>query len=428
MRIYLLAMLFSLLNAFSSEDPSFVSIYAVDGRDNKVLREQNSGKSLIPASCMKVVTTGAALHLLDPEMRFETRLEYEGTIDPDGTLHGNLIILGGGDPCLGSGKWKEQLGIWGMAVSQLGIKKIAGKVIGDASKWEKAMAVPSWTWEDLGNYYGAGASALSFHENSYSLTFKPGAKEGDPTEILSLDPPLPDLLLINEVTTGPAHSGDRACIYGAEFLPMQSVRGTIPAEVPSFTIRGAIPDPASTVAALLTQELKELGISVERCFFARTLPTLIHTTHSPPLKEIVYWTNQKSINLYAEHLLKKMGEGSTDAGVKAVTAFWESQGIDLAGFHMADGSGLSRKNCVTAKQMVSILLKMKESKVFPLFLRSLPDQTRCKAKSGYMSQVRGLVGYFDDEVAFAILTNHNLLPCPIEGIVVMQEGYSTSER
>jgi hypothetical protein len=123
------------------------------------------------------------------------------------------------------------------------------------------------------------------------------------------------------------------------------------------------------------------------------------------LKEIVYWTNQKSINLYAEHLLKKMGEvvfkeGSTKAGIKAVTDFWRSKKIDLDGFNMADGSGLSRKNLVTAQQFVSILSQVKNTDVFSVFMQSLPQG---------MSLVRGYVGYADD-VVFALLVNQCLDP------------------
>lgn len=285
-------------------------------------------------------------------------------------------------------------------------------MIGDASKWEKALAVPSWAWEDLGNYYGAGASALSFHENAYALVFKPGSNVGDDTMILRTDPPLPTLVLQNEVKTGPAGSGDRACIYGSEFSPVQSVRGTVPAAVNEFTIKGAIPDPAEFCASLLTQELQERGITVKnRALPVQNTKVDFHTTYSPTIGEIVHWTNQKSINLYAEHLLKAVGEevsheGSTQAGLKAVANFLTSQKVDLGGFNMMDGSGLSRKNLITAKQLVSVLLKMKQSELFPVFFQSLPvEDGAIRAKSGSMSFIRSYAGYAGN-IAFAIVVNH----------------------
>jgi D-alanyl-D-alanine carboxypeptidase/D-alanyl-D-alanine-endopeptidase (penicillin-binding protein 4) len=397
-----------------------VGIYAVDSRTGKAVAQKNSDLSLMPSSCMKVVTTAAALHLLGADARFETYLEYEGVIDSNKTLHGNLYIRGGGDPCLGSGRvsgtlsWKKQIEVWAEAVQKLGIQSIEGNVIGDATRWEKALAVPSWSWEDLGNYYGAGACALSFHENSYSLFFKPDEKVGGNASVVRTDPPVPMLAFQNEVTTGPEGSGDCACIYGSEFSPTQFVRGTIPAAVNEFSIKGAVPDPAAHCADLLSRELQERGILIgHQEIKPQSKRVVFHTTFSPTVGEIVYWTNQKSINLYAEHLLKKMGEvvygeGSTAAGIKAVINFWKTQGIDLSGFNMVDGSGLSRKNMVTTTQFVAMLLKIKTSAVFPIFFKSLPqNQLLIKAKDGSMSHAKGYVGYAGD-IAFAIIVNQCL--------------------
>ena len=403
---------------FCSIDHAIVSVYAVRCDTQEVLIDQNSDLSMTPASCMKIATTAAALNLLDPESRFVTHLEYDGWIDEMKTLHGNLYIRGGGDPCLGSDRisgtlsWDKQIEAWGDAVKKLGIRKIEGKVVGDASKWEKALAVPSWNWEDLGNYYGAGASALSFHENSYSLIFHPGQRVGDPAVILRVEPPLSALAFQNEVKTGPEGSGDQACIYGAEFSSLQFIRGSVPAAVKEFAIRGSIPDPGATCAEFLVKKLVENGIAIEEKKWPQQASRIsFSTTCSPTIKEIVHHTNQKSVNLFAEHLLKQMGwvvsnEGSTAAGIKAVTDFWSSHQIDLGGFNMVDGSGLSRKNLVTAKQLVQMLVIMKKSKAFPIFFESLPEQENgMRAKSGFMSSVKGYAGYTGD-IAFAILANH----------------------
>jgi len=392
-------------------DHATVSAYAVHMGTGEVLIDENSNKSLIPASCLKVVTTAAALHILGPESKFQTDLTIDGVIE-EGTLKGNLIILGGGDPCLGSGaSWEKQIETWVEAVQKKGVKKIDGKVIGDASLWEKALAAPSWEWEDLGNYYGAGACALTFHENNYSVFFKPGKKEGEETAILRTEPVITTISLQNEVRTGPIGSGDRACIYGAEFSPVQHLRGTIPLGVNEFAIKGSIPDPADFCAKLLENALQKRGIAVGNQLIAQGKKrTVLHTTFSPPLKEIVHQTNQKSVNLYAEHLLKKIGqqvlnEGSTNAGAKAIVDYWKKEKIDLEGFNMVDGSGLSRKNLVTAKQLVSMLLKMKKSEHFPIFLESLPQKSeQIRAKSGSHSLLRGYTGYAGD-IAFAILVN-----------------------
>lgn len=410
---------FAFSNDSCSLDHAIVSVYAVRCDNGQVLLNENCDLSMTPASCMKIVTTGAALHLLGANSRFETHLEYDGWIDEGQTLHGNIYIRGGGDPCLGSDRisgslaWKKQIETWALAIQKLGIHKIKGRVVADATKWEKALAVPSWTWEDLGNYYGAGASALSFHENLYSIFFRPASAIGEKTTIVRTDLPLPFLVFQNEVKTGPEGSGDQACIYGSEFSSTQFIRGTIPSGVDEFSIRGSIPDPSSFCSELLTQELLKRRVRIENEDIEQKDRISFHTTYSPKISEIVHWTNQKSINLYAEHLLKKMGEvayneGSTVAGIKAVTDFWRSQNIDLGGFNLADGSGLSRKNLITTRQLVEILLKMKKSVFFPVFFESLPQKDDLmRGKTGSMSLIKGYVGY-TDKIAFAILVNQ----CP----------------
>jgi D-alanyl-D-alanine carboxypeptidase/D-alanyl-D-alanine-endopeptidase (penicillin-binding protein 4) len=390
-----------------------VGAYAVNMRTGQVLIDEYSDMSLMPGSCIKLITTAAALELLGPESRFETHLQYDGTIQK-GVLHGNLYIRGGGDPCLGSFRfvgWQKQTELWVEAIEKLGIQTIEGSVIGDATAWEKALAVPTWCWEDLGNYYGAGACALTFHENLYSLVFKPGEKVGAKTAIVRLDPPASHFTIQSEVTTGPVGSGDRACIYGSEYSPLAFAYGTIPAGVSEFAIKGAIADPPAFCAQTLADALKERGIAIKGKALERKNRTSFHTTYSPPLSEIVYWTNQKSINLYSEHLLKKMGQtlhhqGSTGAGIAAVTDFLASKNIDLQGLFIADGSGLSRKNILTAKQLVSLLVRMKSSPHFSLFLQSLPTKLQhIRVKTGSFSPVRCYAGYAGD-IAFALLVNH----------------------
>lgn len=394
-----------------------VGYHAVRRDTGEVLLSENADLSLVPSSCIKVVTVGAALRLLDPKERFETHLEYDGWIDEYKTLHGNLYIRGGGDPCLGSERlsgslpWKEQIGLFADAVEKIGIRSIKGDIIGDATLWEKAGAAPSWCWEDLGNYYGAGASALSFHENAYTASFRPGKELGDQTELLRTEPPIFNLLIHNEVTSGPEGSGDRAWIFGTEYSPVQFMRGTIPLGVEAFSIKGAIPDPANVCADLLSKELEERGIRIEGETIQGGKRVSFHVTYSPIIGEIAHVVNQNSMNLYAEHLVKKIGEkvsgeGSTRAGTEAIKTFWRSQNIDLCGWNIVDGSGLSRKNLMTARQSVALLLNMEKSDQFSRFYLSLPQmEGSMRAKSGTQSMIKGYVGY-TDHIAFAIFVNH----------------------
>ena len=164
-----------------------ISFYAYDLDSNIVVAGLGENKSLVPASTMKLITTATALELLGPGKRFSTSIKYSGEIDSNCVLNGDIYIVGGGDPCLGSERFSEHYGNfinkWANEIIKLGIDSINGRVIGDASVFSDQMIPSTWIWADLGNYYGAGPCGLSIYENKYKLELKSG-KRGDSTEIL----------------------------------------------------------------------------------------------------------------------------------------------------------------------------------------------------------------------------------------------------
>lgn len=397
-------------------DHALVSIYAVDCKTKKVLIEENSSLSLIPSSCLKLITTAAALELLGQETQFKTELQYSGLFDKkQGRVKGDLIIRGGGDPTLGSPRllssWKLLIAEWASAIQDLGIKTISGDVIVDSTLWDPPRAIPSWEWEDLGNYYAALPSALSFHENLYFISFLTQGEIGKSAPIFSIDPPLPSSLFLNEVVLANRGTGDRAYIFGSEIEPKRVIRGSVPqSDKQFFTIKGSIPDPACLCASLLATELRSRGIQI--LGKSPSTPqeiTSFYATLSPPLAEIITWTNHESVNLYAEHLIRKIGEadrGSTETGIQVVKEFLKNKKVPLEGFNMVDGSGLSRKNMVSTEQLTSLLLAMRESEHFPTFFSSLSEKEGgIRGKSGSMALSRGYAGYCN-EIAFAILINN----------------------
>ncbi|MCK4934663.1 MAG: D-alanyl-D-alanine carboxypeptidase/D-alanyl-D-alanine-endopeptidase, partial [Simkaniaceae bacterium] len=386
-----------------------------------------------------VVLTGAALHLLGPDYFFTTDLVYEGNIDSQGVLDGNIRLIGGGDPTFGSPNfpgvksWNKLQTEYAKIIKEAGITKVNGWVIGDGNSFESQLAPSSWLFEDLGNYYGAGASGLSFHENMYELILKPGNEVGKSAKILSKKPDLSYMEFDNQLLTGPRNSGDNAYIYGSEYQTNVVLRGTIPLGVDPFTIRGAILDPPFAAAYLLCQELETLGVSVQkgpvsakRSAKAALSQTLLSRAISPNIKEIVHAINKRSQNLYAEHLLKAIGSGKESVGLSKVQNYWKNQGIDLEGFAMFDGSGNSRKDLLTASQIVKILESLSKSQHFACFYDSLPiggkdgklasllkefsNASQIRAKTGFMSQIKSYAGYArnkdGDLLAFALMTNH----------------------
>src|SRR5690606_566159 len=149
------------------------SLTVLDGRTGEVVFSKNGDIGLAPASTLKTVTAATALHLLGKDFRWETKLGYNGTII-NGVLNGDLILIGGADPSLGSSRYPESkaevlLQRWTNVLRQAGIKKIDGRVIADDRLLGTQTLPGGWNWQDMGNYYGAGPSSLSWRENQFDL-------------------------------------------------------------------------------------------------------------------------------------------------------------------------------------------------------------------------------------------------------------------
>ena len=147
-----------------------VSVYNIT--QNREVYKHDAQRYVCPASLNKLLVTAAGFEFLGSDFRFRTRLGYTGKIDRDGVLHGNLHIIGGGDPLLGSYRYRQTspdtlFKTWTQAVRNYGIRNIDGRVCYDANIYDDTQLHDSWQWGDVGNYYGAGACGLNFHENMY---------------------------------------------------------------------------------------------------------------------------------------------------------------------------------------------------------------------------------------------------------------------
>jgi len=417
-----------------------IGIAVVDPRTSEVVFERNSHTSLLPASCLKAITTAFALKQLGPEARFQTRLECIGEV-ADGVLTGAVVIRGGGDPTLGSDKVEGALSSgtllaqWVEAVQRAGIREISGSVLGDPSYLPDDPLPSGWMWEDIGNYYAAGTSGLAFYDNLYHLYFRPGSRVGDPAKIVRTDPPIPQIRWTNQVRTGPADSGDQGYIYGQPGSWERLARGTVPLG-PEFSIKGSVPSPHIVAADALRSALETSGITVRSprrggrvAAIPAGQPRTLAVTVSPPLSRIVHRLNKESHNFYAEMLLLHAGKaaGAQDRAqsIEAELAYLKSLGVPTGGMHINDGSGLSRLNFVTAIGMVRFLQAVQREPWFDVWLDSLPHmgvdadlknrhadtplKGRVRAKTGLIERVRGLTGYLDaksgSRYCFAIILN-----------------------
>ena len=435
-----------------AEDPVLryggLSISVIDVESGEEIAGYHANKTMIPASSLKVVTTGITLSVLGEDYVFKTTLEYDGTIDEKGVLNGNLYLKGFGDPTLGSAQFKEALKMEVIvqkmvaAVQQQGIGTVNGKIVGDASYFATGVNGRTWLWEDLGNYYASGAWGLNFHENLYFLEFQQQPELGATPGIVATKPAIPNLLLVNEVKSARKGSGDNAYIFGSPYAYTRFVRGTIPVGNGLFTIKGAIPDPPFFAAFTLMNALEANGIQTRHQAtsqlqldldqYVSRERSIIATFSSPVLSKIVKEANGKSVNLYCESMLRTLGqhvkgEGSLAGGLEVVYDYLDRVGMNTTGFFMEDGSGLSPRNAVSAHHLATIMyLFTKDSGVFkPLYnslsvggkngalkhmFKGTPADNNIRAKSGSMNRVRSYTGYVKNKAgklrAFSIIANN----------------------
>lgn len=395
---------------------------------------------LVPASTMKAITTATANEVLGPDFTFKTELQITGEVGEDGTLKGNVVVRGGGDPTLGDSGISSTFSQWQSALSKEGIKKVEGSIVGDASIFGTKLIPDSWQWNDFGNYYGAGACGLTFHQNLFYCTFN-NRGEGSKASLIGTDPKLPEIQFINEMRVGSSGSGDQGYIYGNPYGKVIYLRGTVPAGSGSFTIKGSLPDPAFFCARAFTKHLNGNGIPVSgepttlrhMEIEKKELPARksIYEQESASLASLMILTNHKSNNLRAECFHRMIGlesgkKGTTVDASKVTREYWDKKGIDMTGFEMADGCGLSRSNTVTARQMALILYHAAKGEHFDTFYKSLPiagksgtlrsigggsaAEGRVRAKSGTLDRIKCYAGYINSysgkRHAFAFFVNN----------------------
>jgi D-alanyl-D-alanine carboxypeptidase/D-alanyl-D-alanine-endopeptidase (penicillin-binding protein 4) len=239
---------------------------------------------------------------------------------------------------------------------------------------------------------------------------------------------------------GKKGSGDNGYIYAAPWQYEHQLEGTIPAGVNEFSIKGALPDPAKFTAQYFFKMCDQNGINISGVVkTTREYPKNsqsrkpIFTHQSPELKDIVYRLNKKSVNLYAEQLLKILGKkfkntGSNESGLNVIENWLKENGITTNDLFLLDGSGLTRSNGVTTKFLVDLLVVMTNKSSFDDYYNSLPvagDSTdiggikrlcigtkaamNLRAKTGGHNRVQAYSGYVHNQsgelICFSMIAN-----------------------
>lgn len=418
------------------------SLTVLDLDSGKVLASNLPDQSMMPASTLKILTTGAAMGLLGKDYRYTTYIEYDGTYDSlKGVIHGNIYIRGTGDPTLCSAQLKIDSvnGLPGLPnrLKLKGIKTIDGNVYGDQTFFSDNALPDGWSWGDLGQYYGAGTSGLDYRDNKVILYFN--SMKGDSGRLDKVVPQPRGVTYTTYVTAD--GKKDEAYVYSAPGINNVQVYGSIPKGKKDYEVDASNPNPALTCAEDVYSGLLKAGIKVggapqvwtridQRNSKGRTR-RMLTSYQSVPLSKIVEITNKKSDNVYAEQLLRTLGalkgeDGTTEAGTAVVKNYWQSQGIDFGGMNLTDGSGLSRSNLVTTKQQATILYKISKMMWYTDFNASLPvagkegsmtslckgtcAENNMRAKTGYINRARGYAGYVrlksGKTVCFSLLANN----------------------
>ncbi len=417
--------------------------------NGRVLYEKNPDFALVPASNMKIVTATTALAKLGTGFRFTTTVLRTGAVDKNGTLNGDLYLKGSGDPSLSS----ERLMLMAQAVYNGGIKRVTGRIVGDASRFDDRTLGDGWQWDDEPFSYQPQVSGLNCDENVIRVEVTPGRAPGEPALVTVGGPQRVSLgfeksryvSIVSTVTTIPSGGASSGAVV------FDRARGKNELRVSGSVVLGALPtaesltieDPARYAAnrfadLLVGANVNLPGADRRRVEVGVTPPDAVAVTetNSDSLPGLLKYFLKNSDNLYGETLLKavgaasaKNGQGTTSGGAQAAQDFLRDAGVPASGLSVADGSGLSRLNNVTPR-LLAVLLTYASQK-FPSDaqaafrdalpvggvdgtlrgrFKGTPAEGRVQAKTGTLSGASSLSGYVTtnagERLVFSILMNN----------------------
>lgn len=408
-------------------------VVSLDRGDTIHVREAD--RLYTPASNLKLFTAAAALHHLGPDYRFVTTLSARVPVAGD-TLHGDLYLVGRGDPDLVT----EDLAALADSLVTRGVRVVTGGVVPVAGYFAGPAWGSGWMWDDGPYWYWPYSSALTLNDNSVTVEVAPGAAVGEPVRV-ALDPPTRYVELRVSARTAPP-GAEPALDVDRHWEPKENVidvRGILPLDgEPVVEIR-TIEEPAGYAATVLAELLAERGVEFLGALPLRAIGGTSDRGDLAPIARHVSDSLAASIrnflkisdNLTGEQLVKAIGAevsgppGDYASGLAATRRFLADEvGIDTTAMVLADGSGVSRYNLVTAGQIVDLLVYMAgRADLAPTFLAALPvagvdgtlenrmrgtaAESAVRAKTGSLAGVSALSGYVStaggERLAFSLL-------------------------
>jgi D-alanyl-D-alanine carboxypeptidase/D-alanyl-D-alanine-endopeptidase (penicillin-binding protein 4) len=382
-----------------------------DPKTKKVISSYNENTPLVPASTTKLLTTETALSLLGENYRWMTQLEYSGTIDENGTLNGNLYLVGSGDPSLGTNKagawsYRDIISDFMGGLSREGIRKVNGDIIIQTAlfKGNITRLPENVVWLENNNYYLPVGTTREINPANEKLIMKKSGLASE-KKYFYMSP------YANQMVYADKYEGDG-------FLTTK------------------LPDAPAYLANTLRTTLVKSGIGVTGKVTPRMTDAspesrkLVSAYKSPTLGDIIFYTNQHSDNSLAEALLKtvgfqKLGDQTSESGRIVVTSHLKDENFDMMGLNYIDGSGLSRSNNVTPIAQAKFLTSLMDEKYYKAYFTSLPvggqsgtlkrmfigtGNGQVFAKTGTLNKVKTLAGYLKTNsgktLVFSLMVNN----------------------
>jgi D-alanyl-D-alanine carboxypeptidase/D-alanyl-D-alanine-endopeptidase (penicillin-binding protein 4) len=436
--------------------------------------EQNPQKLFSPASNSKLYTIALALDRLGADYRIKTSLYAKAKPNSSGTLKGDLIVYGRGDPTFNARLHGEDiyaaLEPLARALTNAGVKRITGDLVGDDSFFHGPPYGSGWVWEDLEHYYGAEISALTINDNTLQAMVRPGARVGAPCQ-LALSPVNAWLTLSNRTETVEKGAARKIRFYHPPCQNVIYITGQMPLEDAGSTNEVTIHNPAGLFVSLFKEALARQGIKVAgnvrtmNWFERQPQPidcgTLVElgSVESLPLRDIAREVQKPSQNLYTDLLLAHVGEKfrpadspadetSEELGIRELNKFLAEAGIKRGQTVFEEGSGLSRDNLTAPNATVTLLQFMSRHKCAQAYLDALPiagvDGTlknrmkgtpaagNVRAKTGTLRWANSISGYVTtaagEHLVFSLMVNRYYEMRPVRGdldtVVVLLAGFT----
>ncbi|WP_340082077.1 D-alanyl-D-alanine carboxypeptidase/D-alanyl-D-alanine-endopeptidase [Terribacillus sp. FSL K6-0262] len=424
-----------------------VAIHIAEGQTGKTLYERSADQRMRPASNMKLLTAAAVLDGLGAEHRFETIIATDGRISA-GQLHGNLYLIGKGDPSL----TYMDIGQLAKQLRKAGIKKIHGDIIADDTYFDQERYSEDTTWKDESAYYGAAISALTAapdtdHDTgTVKVVVDASSSSGKPN--VSIIPATDYVTIHNHAVISQEGEAELEVVrtHGNNDIV---ISGTIaPGEKEQEWV--AVWEPAEYVLHLFQENLEAAGIQVDggsKTAKAPAKTTELLRKESAPLQQLLLPFMKLSNNGHAEMYVKHMGSkeraGNWEDGIEQIERYLDGL-LPTGQMVIRDGSGLSHVNGITARQLTALLVHVQNEPWSHAFEHSLPvagepermiggtlrnrfaDSElagKIKAKTGTLTGVSSLSGYMEtksgERIVFSILLN---------GLLDEEEGPRIEER